>query len=145
MKTPEQIAANARERARRQNEKAKENWDIISCRLPKGTKERIADLGLTANGVINTAVLAYLDALESQAENLPQEPEKTAENGNTERTEVAEKVALMQANERSKRHERNTGADHSKESRPDPLKRPAVLPVLPGSTGKRGIRTAARI
>ena len=45
MKTPEQIAANARERARRQNEKAKENWDIICCRLPKGTKERIADLG----------------------------------------------------------------------------------------------------
>lgn len=44
--------------------------------------------------------MAYLDALESQAENLPQEPEKTAENGNTERTEVAEKVALMQANER---------------------------------------------
>lgn len=68
MKTPEQIAANARERARRQNEKAKENWDIISCRLPKGTKDRIADLGLTANGVINTAVLAYLDTLESQAE-----------------------------------------------------------------------------
>lgn len=100
MKTPEQIAANARERARRQNEKAKENWDIISCRLPKGTKDRIADLGLTANGVINTAVLAYLDTLESQAENLPQEPEKTAEKENTERTEVEEKVALMQANER---------------------------------------------
>lgn len=71
MKTPEQIAANARERARRQNEKAKENWDIISCRLPKGTKDRIADLGLTANGVINTAVLAYLDDLERKAEELP--------------------------------------------------------------------------
>ena len=52
MKTPEQIAANARERARRQNEKAKENWDIICCRLPKGTKERIADLGLRINGCI---------------------------------------------------------------------------------------------
>ena len=49
MKTPEQIAANARERARRQNEKAKENWDIISCRLPKGTKERIQAHGLTVN------------------------------------------------------------------------------------------------
>lgn len=88
MKTPEQIAANARERARRQNEKAKENWDIISCRLPKGTKDRIADLGLTANGVINTAVLAYLDALERKTENLPQEPENTAEKANTERAEV---------------------------------------------------------
>lgn len=79
MKTPEQIAANARERARRQNEKAKENWDIISCRLPKGTKDRIADLGLTANGVINTAVLAYLDTLESQAE-IPGAEESTEEN-----------------------------------------------------------------
>lgn len=96
MKTPEQIAANARERARRQNEKAKENWDIISCRLPKGTKDRIADLGLTANGVINTAVLAYLDTLE----NLPQESKKTEKKANTERTVVEEKVALMQANER---------------------------------------------
>lgn len=93
MKTPEQIAANARERARRQNEKAKENWDIISCRLPKGTKERIADLGLTANGVINTAVLAYLDTLESQAENLPQEPENTEEKANTERTGAEESTA----------------------------------------------------
>ena len=44
--------------------------------------------------------MAYLDTLESQAENLPQEPEKAAEKANTERTEVEEKVALMQANER---------------------------------------------
>ena len=45
-------------------------------------------------------MLAYLDALESQTENLPQEPEKTAEKANTECTEVEEKVTLMQANER---------------------------------------------
>lgn len=79
MKTPEQIAANARERARRQNEKAKENWDIISCRLPKGTKDRIQAHGLTVNGTINAAVLAYLDDLEDKAEKLPsaeKEPEK---------------------------------------------------------------------
>ena len=79
MKTPEQIAANARERARRQNEKAKENWDIISCRLPKGTKERIQAHGLTVNGTINAAVLAYLDGLERKAEELPnaeKEPDK---------------------------------------------------------------------
>lgn len=79
MKTPEQIAANARERARRQNEKAKENWDIISCRLPKGTKERIQANGLTVNGTINAAVLSYLDDLERKAEELPnaeKEPDK---------------------------------------------------------------------
>lgn len=73
MKTPEQIAANARERARRQNEKAKENWDIISCRLPKGTKERIQAHGLTVNGTINASVLAYLDDLDGKTGNLPQE------------------------------------------------------------------------
>lgn len=100
MKSTEEIAARARQRAKRQNEKAKENWDAVSCRLPKGTKDRIIKLGLTTNGVINTAVLAYLDALEHKVDNLPQEPEKTAEKANTERTEVAEKVALMQANER---------------------------------------------
>lgn len=44
--------------------------------------------------------MAYLDTLDSQTEKLPQEPEKTVEKENTERTEVEEKVALMQANER---------------------------------------------
>ena len=55
---------------------------------------------ININDIAVSAVLAYLDALESKTENLPQEPEKTAEKANTERTEVEEKVALMQANER---------------------------------------------
>lgn len=71
MKSPEEIAINARERAKRQNEKAKETWDIVSCRLPKGTKDRIQAHGLTVNGTINAAVLAYLDDLEDKAEKLP--------------------------------------------------------------------------
>ena len=79
MKTPEQIAANARERARRQNEKAKENWDLISCRLPKGTKNRMKNLGLTVNGSINTAVLAYLDDLEDREKELMQAQQKTVQ------------------------------------------------------------------
>lgn len=79
MKTPEQIAANARERARRQNEKAKENWDLISCRLPKGTKNRMKNLGLTVNGAINTAVLAYLDDLEDREKELMQAQQKTVQ------------------------------------------------------------------
>ena len=120
-------------------------FDLVQIRLPRGTKDRAAEADININDIAVSAVLAYLDALERQAENLPKEPENTAEKANTEHTEVSEKVALMQANERSKRHERNTGADHSKESRPDPLKRPAVLPVLPGATGKRGIGTAERI
>lgn len=75
-------------------------FDLVQIRLPKGTKDRAAELDININDIAVSAVLAYLDTLESQAENLPQEPEKTAEKENTERTEVEEKVALMQANER---------------------------------------------
>lgn len=53
-----------RKRVKNQNEKAKELWDTVSCRLPKGTKERIIAQGLTVNGFINTLVLAELDRLE---------------------------------------------------------------------------------
>lgn len=52
------------QRVKRQNEKAKDNWDTVSCRLPKGTKERIKALGLTTNGLINELVLRELDILE---------------------------------------------------------------------------------
>ena len=75
-------------------------FDLVQIRLPKGTKDRAAELDININDIAVSAVLAYLDGLESQAENLPQEPEKTAEKANAERTEVEEKVALMQANER---------------------------------------------
>lgn len=75
-------------------------FDLVQIRLPKGTKDRAAELDININDIAVSAVLAYLDGLERQAENLPQEPEKTAEKANTERTEVEEKVALMQANER---------------------------------------------
>lgn len=75
-------------------------FDLVQIRLPKGTKDRAAELDININDIAVSAVLAYLDGLERQAENLPQEPEKTAEKANAERTEVEEKVALMQANER---------------------------------------------
>lgn len=75
-------------------------FDLVQIRLPRGTKDRAAEADININDIAVSAVLAYLDTLESQAENLPQEPGKTAEKENTERTEVKEKVALMQANER---------------------------------------------
>jgi hypothetical protein len=75
-------------------------FDLVQIRLPRGTKDRAAEADININDIAVSAVLAYLDALESKTENLPQEPEKTAEKANTERTEVEEKVALMQANER---------------------------------------------
>lgn len=61
-------------RIKAQNESAKERWETVSCRLPKGTKARINALGLTINGVINESVLAYLDCMEEAFE------EETAQN-----------------------------------------------------------------
>lgn len=67
MKTDKEIARKARERAKKQNEVAKNNWDCISCRLPKGTKDRIQALGYTVNGFLNIIVLAELEKLEAEA------------------------------------------------------------------------------
>lgn len=67
MKTDKEIAEKARERAKKQNEAAKNNWDCISCRLPKGTKDRIQALGYTVNGFLNSIVLAELERLEAEA------------------------------------------------------------------------------
>lgn len=61
----QKIIDKQRKRVKTQNEKAKENWDTVSCRLPKGTKDRIKALGLTANGIINDSVLKELDRLEN--------------------------------------------------------------------------------
>lgn len=60
----QEIIDKQRERVKKQNEKAKENWDTVSCRLPKGTRKRITDKGLTVNGFINSLVLEELDRLE---------------------------------------------------------------------------------
>lgn len=65
MKTSKEIAEKARERAKNQNERAKETWDNVSCRLPKGTKERITRSGFTVNGFINTCVLEKLKQVEN--------------------------------------------------------------------------------
>lgn len=65
MKTSKEIAEKARERAKNQNERARETWDNVSCRLPKGTKERIIRNGFTVNGFINTCVLERLKQVEN--------------------------------------------------------------------------------
>lgn len=48
-------------RLKRQNEAAKENWDRVSVMLPKGTKDKIKEKGETINGLINRLVLEYLE------------------------------------------------------------------------------------
>ena len=45
-----------------------ENVDKIVCRLPAGTKERIARTGKSGNAFIKECVLAELDRLESMEE-----------------------------------------------------------------------------
>lgn len=75
-------------------------YDLAQIRLPKGTRDRADKNNISINDIAVSALLAYLDALERKTDNLPQETEKTAEKAGTERTEVDERVALMQANER---------------------------------------------
>lgn len=75
-------------------------YDLAQIRLPKGTRDRADKNNISINDIAVSAVLAYLDALERKTDNLPQETEKTAEKAGAERTEVDERVALMQANER---------------------------------------------
>lgn len=60
----QEIIERQRKRVKDQNEKAKEKWDTVSCRLPSGTKKRITEKGLTVNGFINSLVLKELDRLE---------------------------------------------------------------------------------
>lgn len=62
---------NYKSRVKRQNEKAKENYDRISVMLPKGTKDRIQAQGLTINGFVNQLVLEKLDELETNKNECP--------------------------------------------------------------------------
>ena len=65
------IIENYKKRIKRQNEKARENWDSITCKLPKGTKDRIQAQGLTINGFVNQLVLDKLDQLEKNNNECP--------------------------------------------------------------------------
>lgn len=93
-------------------------YDLAQIRLPKGTRDRADKNNISINDIAVSAVLAYLDALERKTDNLPQETEKTAEKANTERTEVAEKVALMQANERLHQLQEQRRAERKKSEQP---------------------------
>lgn len=62
---------NYKSRVKRQNEKAKKNYDRISVMLPKGTKDRIQAQGLTINGFVNQLVLEKLDELENNKNECP--------------------------------------------------------------------------
>lgn len=81
MKNDAEMLDKLKERIRKQNEAVKENWDTVSCRLPKGTKDRIKKHGYTVNGLINEAVKVFLDTLEEteEPELEPDQPEPVAD------------------------------------------------------------------
>lgn len=60
------IIDKQKRRIKAQNEKAKQNWDTVSCRLPKGTKDKIISHGFTVNGFINDVVLNKLSELDGE-------------------------------------------------------------------------------
>lgn len=60
-KTLIEQAERYREQVRRQNEASKKNWDTVSCRLPKGVKDRVRECGESVNGLINSLVLQWLE------------------------------------------------------------------------------------
>ena len=82
-----------KKRVRAQNEAAKENWDIVSCRLPKGTKKRIKALGLSVNGVINKSVLSFLECMEEERKEELEHLETPTENEKTHKIEPLEEQA----------------------------------------------------
>lgn len=63
-KSKKELQEYLQDRYKKQNEKAKENWDCVSLKLPKGTKDRIKAQGLTVNGYINKLVLEDLKRME---------------------------------------------------------------------------------
>ena len=67
-KTLIEQAERYREQVRRQNEASKKNWDTISCRLPKGVKNRVRECGESVNGLINSLVLQWLEDHERKEE-----------------------------------------------------------------------------
>lgn len=63
-KTGKEAIQTLNKQYKRQNEWNRQNYDRISCTLPKGTKERIAATGESANGLINKLVLEYLENID---------------------------------------------------------------------------------
>ena len=60
----QKIIDKQKKRVREQNQRAKELWDCVSCRLPKGTRKRIESQGISVNGFINKVVLGALENME---------------------------------------------------------------------------------
>ena len=59
-KSEQELLNSYKDRIKRQNERTKEKYDKITATLPKGTIDRIKELGISTNKFINSAVSAEL-------------------------------------------------------------------------------------
>lgn len=121
-KTLIEQAEHYREQVRRQNEASKKNWDTVSCRLPKGVKDRVRECGESVNGLINSLVLQWLEDHERKEETAkdPEQdryftfppkakertPEEEAKKWQSLQDKVDQKMAIQKA-ELTEEEERN--------------------------------------
>ena len=105
-----------KKRIKAQNEAAKENWDIVSCRLPKGTKKRIKALGLSVNGVINKSVLSFLECMEEERKEELERLETPTEQEETHQIEP-----LEEQTEETTKEEQNQEEVSNNDSKANPM------------------------
>lgn len=64
MKEENDMLQSYKDRIKRQNDAVKNNYDKISCTIPKGTKDKIRSYGYSVNAFVNEAIRRYLAYLE---------------------------------------------------------------------------------
>lgn len=95
------IMETARNRAKRNNDFIKRNYDKITATLPKGTTERIRALGMSVNFAVNEALSLYLEAIEEEPEEMPQNTQGQAE---TEPDKMPDQIGADQEENQSEDH-----------------------------------------
>lgn len=78
------------ERYNKQNKAIREKYDRVSATLPKGTIDRIRNLGLSVNGVINKSVLSFLECMEEEHKEELERLEAPTEHDETHQIEPLE-------------------------------------------------------
>lgn len=66
MKEENDMLQSYKDRIKRQNDAVKNNYDKISCTIPKGTKDKIRSYGYSVNTFVNEAIRRYLSYLEPE-------------------------------------------------------------------------------
>lgn len=80
-------------RYNKQNKAIREKYDRVSATLPKGTIDRIRNLGLSVNGVINKSVLSFLECIEEERKEELERLEAPTEHEETHQIEPLDEQA----------------------------------------------------